>query len=93
MTQDGKEKKCGWGRMYHSCSRKAVMEMESLTGKWTPICSYHLKIKERNNLNNPWGALFPIKTRNLSERQYTEHDLELIKEGYQRSDRDTRRGE
>ena len=35
--------------------------------KWTTICKYHLEIKKRNIDNNPWGALFEIKTRPLKE--------------------------
>ena len=61
--------KCGWGKMYHPCSKKAIKEMESITGKWTPICSYHLKIKERRYERevNIWSNLFPINTRPLED--------------------------
>lgn len=57
--------RCGWGKMHTPCNKNAAKEMESITGKWTPICSYHLKIKEINNRNNMWGGLLPIKTREL----------------------------
>lgn len=49
--------------MHRGCHRVAVKEMQSLTGKWTPICKYHLNLKEHNNAINPWGGLLPITTR------------------------------
>lgn len=68
-SNQNKEKeilKCRWSKtMYVSCRRKPVLEMESLTGNWSPICNYHLKLRQRNNDNNFWGALFEIKTRPL----------------------------
>lgn len=56
-------KKCGWGRIHRGCHKVAVKEMQSLTGKWVPICNYHLNLKQHNNASNPWGGLLPITTR------------------------------
>ena len=59
------EIRCHWGYNRSFCKRKPILEMESLLGNWSPICKYHLGIRQRNNNNNPWGALFEIKTREL----------------------------
>lgn len=66
-TQQPQKGKCGWGKMYRGlCGRAATVEMQTLTGRWTPICKRHLASKQRANLNNPWGALFPIETRPIT---------------------------
>lgn len=60
---------CGWSKQRHGrCNKKPILEMESLLGNWTPICKYHLELKKRNLDNNPWGGLFEIKTRELTNK-------------------------
>lgn len=65
--KDKGEIRCHWSKArFSSCNKKPILEMESLLGNWSPICKYHLELKQRNNDSNPWGGLFPIKTRELT---------------------------